>query len=210
MPLPALGFLAQFGLASQGIQGLAQSAKNVAAAFVSLPNNVAAFGDGLVRGQEALRQFSGDIATAFGKMDVAERQLSYQQAAVTGEGTAALVNEVIELKRNLAPFQALITKGFNQVATVVVNGLNGVIKMLEYMPGIAGWVEEIKLEMEKTTADPGAAVTFLNDIAAGKFTGRVTDRGQVHTRPAGVPATAKPGTKSGDWSGNDASGFFST
>lgn len=210
MPLPAIGILAQFGLASQGIQGLAQGAKNAAAAFVSLPNNVAAFGDSLVRGQESLREFSSTIAQGFGKLDVLERQLSYQQAAVTGDSTAALLQEVGDLKRNLAPFQALITKGFNQVATAVVNGLNGVIKMLEYMPEIAGWVEEIKLEMEKTTADPGAAVTFLNDIAAGKFSGRVTDRGQHTQRPPGVPATAKPGTKSGDWSGNDTGGFFST
>jgi len=184
MPLPLIAGLAEIGLAIGGIKSIAGSAIGVAKALGGLPWKLEQFGDGLLEGKEALRMYSGQINQAFAKLEVGGMLIKSGQARATAGSTAGLVDGVLDLKRTLAPWQAIFTNGFNKLATIVVGGLTSVLKAMEEIPGIGDNIRRMREEMEKSDEIPNHSVQFLNDIAAGRLSGRVTDRIQVGGMPA--------------------------
>lgn len=191
MPLPLIAGLANIGLAINGIQSITGSIVGFGKAIGGLPWKIEQFGDGLLEGKEALRQYSGAINQAFAKLEVGSMMIKSGQARVTAGSTTGLVDGVLDLKRTLAPWQAILTNGFNKVSTVIVTHITAVLKAMEGLPGIGDNIRKMREEMEKAEDIPNHSVQFLNDIASGKLSGRVTDRIQVK----GMPSADQGGKK---------------
>lgn len=179
MPVPLLAALGNIGLAANGVQAMAGAAVNAGKAIGGLPWKIEAFGESLIAGKEAMRMYSGTINTAFAKLEVGSALIKSGQAKVTGGSTAGLVEGVLSLKQTLAPWQATFTNGFNKVSTVILGGVVSVLKAMESIPGIGENIKKMREEMEKAEDTPMHSIQFLNDIASGKLSGRVTDRIEV-------------------------------
>jgi hypothetical protein len=176
MPLPLITGLAKYGLATEGLQAMGGALVGVVKTLGGLPWKLEAFGEGLIAGKDGLRRFSGEINAAFARLEVGTLISRSGQAKVTAGSTATLVDGVLDLKKTLAPWQAIFTNGFNKISTVFVNGLTSVLTAMESIPGIGEEVKRIREEMEREEGTPTQSLQFLNDIAAGRLSGRVTDR----------------------------------
>lgn len=171
MPVPLLAMLGSVGLAADGVKSLGGAALGTAKAFTGLPYKVEAFADSLMAGSEAMRAYSGTVDAAFSKLEMNQRRRDFAKANVLSPETAGMVRAVDSLKDSLLPLQVGVTKMTTLMTIQVTSMLTKLTEMAKGMPILAKLLEDIEKDLKENKGTPTAAVNFLNEIQAGRFTG---------------------------------------
>lgn len=88
-------------------------------------------------------KFNGKIAMAYARLDAKDFRLNLDAAGKTSGSTEHLVQHFAALKSEFQPIRVALTTMANLTATVIVDHMRSMIKMLENAPFIGGDVKKI-------------------------------------------------------------------
>lgn len=164
--------------ANSKLRLLAGGAAGLQLAFLKLPGIMGRFGDSILRGQEHLRRFNGQINTAFARLERQSIELNLRQGRATSGTTSILAAEQMRFREEFQEIRQVATGIWNLVGTGVtwLARMGTVIIKWNPLFIIIEWLLE---QIEKNTREGQEGPPwngFLRDIAAGRFSGLERDR----------------------------------
>lgn len=135
------------------------------------------FIESLIENRREMGQFNGRIAGAYARLDFQKFKLDMSEANQTSGSTQLMVNELMQLRKDIQPFKVMITTLTNVYAVAVMRYIEALLKGMMLMPGIgekiaeiAGTLEEIEKDLKsKTDAGNTLDLKFMTDLASGRW-----------------------------------------
>ena len=169
MVLPALGFLANIGLASQGLGSIAKGAADAAKAMVNFPNILTAWSDGLTQSARKLSEFNGSLAASMAKLDMEKFKMNMGESAMLAPSMLELNKQVATMQKELQPARIAAEELKTIVSIKLVQLVTAAVAFLKYIPSLGPALERIEQQLSEKNVTGSPAETFLNNISAGIF-----------------------------------------
>lgn len=172
--MSAIGFLANLGLASQGLKSLGNAAGGTldfVHSILGATNALSQWSNSLAESNRDMVKWNGQIAKSFAELDLQKMRMERTEANIAAPGIDILNQEVAAFQKEIEALKIASNMQWTTFKADFMRGLTFLFDIAQKATGMDDKLAGIQKQIDKNTGTPTAAQKFLEDVNAGKFAG---------------------------------------